>query len=106
MIIPLWAKILGPIAALAIIIGGLAAWGSHKYHSGYGDGVQATDQKWVAAGEQLKKDAAKSANKADDAAANRVENFVRDQAKEQEKIDEAQRKGGSPFDVLFGSDGR
>jgi len=100
--IPLWAKILGPIAALAIIVGALAAWGSHKYHSGYNDGETAADAKWEAAAKQLKADAAKSATKADDAAANRLENFVEQQTADQEAVNEAQRNGSSPLDALFG----
>lgn len=101
MLIPLWAKILGPIAALAIIIGGLAAWGSHKYHSGYDKGVQATDAKWEKAAAELKRDAAKSATKADDAAANRLENFVEQQTADQEAVNEAVKEGRSPLDALF-----
>lgn len=101
MMIPLWLKILGPIAALAIIVGGLMAWGSHKYHAGYDSGVQATDKKWEDAAAKLKADAAKSATKADDAAANRLAEQVNQMSADQEKVDEAERNGTSPLDALF-----
>lgn len=101
MIIPLWAKILGPIAALAIIIGGLMAWGSHKYHAGERAGVEATDKKWETAAAQLKADAAKSATKADDAAANRLAERVTQMTADQEAVNEAIRNDSSPLDALF-----
>lgn len=99
--IPLWAKIAGPIIALALIIGALLAWGNSKYHAGERAGIAATDKKWEAAAAQLKADAAKSATKADDAAANRLEVFVEQQEAEQAKIDEAVKEGRSPLDALF-----
>jgi len=102
-VIPFWLKIVGPIAALALLIGGVMAWGGHKYHSGYGDGVSAADAKWVAAGEQLKKDAAKSATKADDAAANRLADHVNEIAADQAAVNQAEKEGRSPLDVLFGN---
>ena len=77
----------------------LDAYGDRRYK----EGVQATDQKWVAAGEQLKKDAAKSATKADDRAAERLANEVANQTADKEEVDEALRNGSSPLDVLFGA---
>lgn len=102
MAIPFWLKIVGPLVLLAMVFGGLAAWGSHKYHSGYDDGTTATDKKWEDAAAQLKKDAAASATKADDAAAARLENYVAEQTADKEAIDEANRNGTSPLDAIFG----
>lgn len=101
MLIPFWLKIVGPLVAVAILLGSLVAWGSHKYHAGYDSGVQATDKKWEDAAKQLKVDAAKSATKADDAAASRLSEQVNQISADQEKVNEAQRNGSSPLDALF-----
>jgi hypothetical protein len=100
-VIPFWLKIVGPIVLLAVVFGSLAAWGGHKYHAGYDSGVTATDKKWEEAAAKLKRDAAKSATKADDAAANRLSEQVNQITADQEKVDEAQRNGTSPLDALF-----
>lgn len=92
------------IALAAVVTVGLLfylwldAYGDRRY----AEGVQATDQKWEEAGKQLKADAAKSATRADDAAANRMTNFVEDHKADEEAVNEAQRNGSSPLDILFG----
>lgn len=102
MIIPFWLKIVGPLVLLAVVIGGLVAWGNSKYRAGERAGVEATDAKWQAASDKLKADAAKSATKADDKAAERLSEHVEDITADQEKVNEAQREGSSPLDALFG----
>jgi hypothetical protein len=98
-VIPLWAK----FAAVAVVIGllwlSLHLYGARQYDRG----VSATDQKWETAAAQLKADAAKSATRADDAAANRLAEQVNQVAADQEKVNEAQRNGTSPLDALFGN---
>lgn len=100
--LPLWAKILGPIAALAILLGSFMAWSAHKYRVGYNAGVSATDKKWEDAAALLKKDAAQSATKADDAAVKRLEEHVAQANEDQAKVDAAVRNGSSPLDAIFG----
>lgn len=102
MIIPFWLKIAGPLVALALLIAAVAAWGHSKYKAGHEAGVTETDAKWQAASDKLKADAAKSATKADDAAANRLAERVEQVTADQEKLDEANRNGTSPLDALFG----
>lgn len=77
----------------------LHLYGQHRYN----EGVTATDAKWQAAVQQLQKDAAKSATKADDAAATRVATHIEKAAKEQEAVTKAEAEGKSPLDVLFGN---
>ena len=96
--IPFWLKIAGPIVALLVVIGGIWAYGNSRYNAGVSD----TDAKWEEASERLKKKAAETATKADDAAAKRLEEFVEQSKEDQEKVDEAIRNGTSPFDELFG----
>lgn len=100
--IPLWLRIVGPIVILLALGLAIAAYGSSKYSAGKRAGVEQTDAKWQAASEQLKKDAAKSATRADDAAAKRLEIYVEQQKADEEKLNEAQRTGSSPLDALFG----
>lgn len=101
MIIPFWLKIVGPVVLFALVIGGVMAWGSSKYRSGKADGIGQTDAKWQAASDKLKADAAKSATRADDAAAIRHTEHLADARADQERIDEANRNGTSPLDALF-----
>lgn len=103
MMIPLWAKILGPIAALAILVGGLMAWGSHKYHSGHKAGVEETDAAYKAASDKLKADAAASASRADDKAVERLEEYQAQAKDDQAAVDKAKEEGRSPLDALFGN---
>lgn len=57
---------------------------------------------WVAAGEKLKADAAKSATKADDAAAKRLAEHMEQSNADKQAVDEAVANGTSPLDALFG----
>ncbi len=88
------------LIALALIA---AAWWLRR--DAYNDGQRDTNAEWQAASERLKREAAASASRADDAAALRVEEHVEQVQAEKEKLDEAQRTGSSPLDVLFGSGG-
>lgn len=101
MIIPFWLKIVGPLVLLAVVIGGLVAWGNSKYRAGERAGIEATDAKWQAASDKLKADAAKSATKADDAAAKRLDEHVEQVAAEHEAVQKAVEEGRSPLDALF-----
>lgn len=87
-----------PLLVLALLYWALDSYGDRRYR----DGVETTDAKWEEAGRRLKAQAARSATKADDAAAVRLDRFEAQVAKEQEKLDEAERNGTSPLDVLFG----
>lgn len=71
----------------------------------YQDGVHATDAKWEAAQRKLERQAEEAAGRADSKAAERVEAQNDRVAREKEKIDEAERNGDSPLDVLFGPSG-
>lgn len=101
-VIPLWLKIVGPIVLLVAIVGGVKAWGHSKYTAGKQDGIEETDAKWKAASEKLKAEAAASATRADDAAAVRLDEYVKQSEEDQEKLDEAVKNGTSPLDALFG----
>lgn len=78
----------------------LALWwfGNSRYDAGVAD----TDAKWQEASRLLERQAQKSASKADDAAAARAAAHDEQVSQEKEKLDEAQRNGSSPLDVLFG----
>lgn len=102
MIIPYWLKIAGPIVILALLIVGVMAWGNSKYGAGEKAGIEATDAKWEAASAKLRKEAAASATRADDAAVIRLEKHVEQAKEDQEKVDAAVKEGSSPLDALFG----
>lgn len=76
----------------------LDAYGDSRYDAGEAD----TRAEYKAASERLKQEAAASASRADDAAALRLEGHMEQVQEEQERLDEAQRTGSSPLDVLFG----
>jgi hypothetical protein len=101
--VPKWAW--GLLGAVVIILA-VMVWGNSRERSGYKQGEAATDAKWEAASAKLREEAAKSATKADDAAAKRLEEHVEQANEDQEKVDEAIREGRSPLDALFGADGR
>jgi type II secretory pathway component PulM len=91
-----WFGLGGALLLLGAYIA-LDRYGDRRYQ----EGVTATDAKWQKAFDELKAAAAKSASKADDAAAVRVEAFTEQAAKDQEKVNEAVRTGSSPLDALF-----
>ena len=74
------------------------AFGDRRYDAG----VTATDARWQEASNRLQAEAANSATRADDAAANRLQQFENQVQDERREIDNAQRNGTSPLDVLFG----
>jgi hypothetical protein len=98
-----FAKGLATVLTVLLLLGGiwlaLHFYGKHRYD----EGVSATDAKWEAAATQLKQDAANSAGKADDNAAERLDNYVQQHASDQEAVNEAERNGTSPLDALFGN---
>lgn len=98
----LYAMIGGAVGAVLIVVGiwlAITSYGDRRYRAG----VDATDRKWEEASQRLKDEAARSATKADDRAAQRLDEFEEQVQEEQEAIDEAIENGSSPFDVLFGS---
>jgi hypothetical protein len=68
----------------------------------YTEGVSATDAKWEEASQRMRDEAANSATRADDAAANRLATHLNQVAEERNQIDAAAQNGSSPLDVLFG----
>lgn len=102
-IFPTWLKIVGPLVLLAVVFGGLKAWGNSKYRAGEKAGIEETDAKWQAASDKLKADAAASATRADDAAAVRLEEHVAQAEEDQAAVDKAVEEGRSPLDALFGN---
>lgn len=92
-----WYAIGGVLLALAIYLA-VNAFGNSRYD----EGVAATDAKWEEASARLKAQAEQSATRADDAAAVRLEEFETQVEDERKALDEAQRTGSSPLDVLFG----
>jgi hypothetical protein len=95
------AKIAGPAIIVLLAVVAVLAWGRHKYNQGVGD----TDAKWELASEKLKVQAQQSATAADKPSVQRQVQFAEKVAVEKEKLDEAERKGSSPLDVLFGPAG-
>lgn len=87
-----------PLLALALLWWALDSYGDRRADEREAE-VHAT---YKAASDRLKAQAAKSIAKADDAAAARVEQQQQQVQEELEALDEAQRNGSSPFDVLFG----
>jgi hypothetical protein len=91
-------EIVGVLIILGLCYWALTAYGHRKYQ----EGVKANQEQVDKALAQLKADAAKSATKADDAAANRAAVEVENQKADQEALDDAERNGTSPLDALFG----
>jgi hypothetical protein len=102
MAIPFWLKIVGPAVLFALLVGGVLAWGHGKYNAGHKAGVEQTDAKWEAASQKLKAEAAKSATRADDLAAKRLEVIVAQENADRKAVEDAQAKGTSPLDAMFG----
>lgn len=100
--IPIWLKIVGPLVALALLIGGVLAYGHSKYNAGHKAGVEEVDAQWAAATKKLQQQAAKSATRADDAAAKRAEEFKAQADSDRKAVEDAEANGSSPLDALFG----
>jgi hypothetical protein len=94
--------------ALAIGVAILLFWialdqyGDRRYAQGEAD----TDAKWEQASDKLIEKAQATGKQADKAAAARTADHAARVAEEKEKLDEANATGGSPIDVLFGTDSR
>ncbi len=102
-----WAK---PLAGLIVwgLILAVLAFLLYRAVDSYGDGRarEARDAEraaWVAAGEQLKEDAKKSATQADDAAVKRLAEHMEQSDADRKAIDQAVRDDTSPLDALFGN---
>lgn len=95
------AKIAAGIGFVLLLVVGLILFG----HARYDAGVEATDAKWYAASDKLQAQAAKSATAAGTASAARQIEYQAKLENEKERLDEAEREGSSPFDVLFGAGG-
>lgn len=102
MIIPFWFKIVGPLMAIGLLVAGVLAWGHSKYRAGHKDGVAEVDAEWRAANEKLKAQAANSATKADDRAAERLDEQRQQAAEDRKAVEDATANGSSPLDALFG----
>lgn len=100
------AKIVGErfagLAAYAFVIAALVGAVLWLRADAYSDGVEATDTKWVEAGEKLKQQAAQAQGAATAASMSRTAIEVDRVREEKEKLDAAQAQGSSPLDVLFG----
>ena len=96
------AKIIGYIVIPALIIlivwWAIEAYGARRYRAGVAD----TDAKWHEASRRLQEQAKQSAARADDAAADRLQQFENQVAEERRELHEAAASGSSPLDVLFG----
>lgn len=102
MIIPFWLKIVGPIVLLLILF---AAWKLDRraqYNKGHDAGYAEADAVWEAASAKLKAKAAESATKADDAAADRLKEYVEQANEDAAAVEKAKEEGKSPLDALFG----
>lgn len=86
------------IATVAIALV-LALWWVRA--DAYGDGERAADARYTKASLELERKAQRSATKADDAAARRTAEHFQIVEREKERLDEADRTGSSPLDVLF-----
>jgi hypothetical protein len=101
--LPRWAWFaIGGVLLLVAFYLALNAYGNSRYKAGKAD----ADAAWIAASDKLIQKAQSAGTKADKAAAARQADFAAKQEDEKERIDAAQAKGSSPFDVLFNADGR
>lgn len=101
-----WAKPLaGTIVwGLGLLIVGFLLW---RMIDNYGDkrfdaGVQLERSKWEAAEAKMLEEAAASATKADDRAAERLVQHKEQIDEDRQAVDQAVRDGTSPLDALFG----
>jgi len=97
------ATVVSYIIVIGVILG-LFYWALTSYgHRKYQEGAAANQAQVDKALKQLKDDAHASATKADDKAAERAAAAVEQQKADKEALDEAERNGTSPLDVLFGA---
>lgn len=92
------------VIGIGILLIAFAAW---RMVDSYGDrrerdGVEKTDAKWIEASNKLKEAAAQSATKADDKAAERLDEFKAQADADAAAVEQAKAEGKSPLDALFG----
>jgi hypothetical protein len=97
----LWARLIAYVGIPLLVLGLVWLWLNAYGDRRYDEGIAAERSAWVEASEKLKQQAAASATKADDAAAERLAEHAVEAAVEQEKVNEAIAAGSSPIDVLF-----
>lgn len=102
MIIPFWLKIVGPLVLLAMVVGSVFAWGNSKYRAGKREGIEQTDAKWEEAGRRLQAEAAKSATRADDRAAERLKQHEQQVEDDRKAVEDATANNSSAIDAIFG----
>ena len=90
-----------PLLTLVAIWWAITVYGNSRYDAGVTD----TDASWQEASNVLIDQAAAASNAADASAEDRATDYAANLTAEKEKIDEAQREGSSPLDVLFGGNG-
>jgi hypothetical protein len=99
---PLVSKLIAyvgvPLLVILFLWWRIDAYGDRRFDAG----ANQADARWQEASNRLQAEAANSATRADDAAANRLEQFQNQVADERQALDEANRTGTSPLDVLFG----
>lgn len=93
----LWIKWLIIFLVLAGLVIGFFWYGHIQYRAG----EDATDLKWQKASIEAQAKAAQAATEASDSSYKRVVEYNDTVAVEKEKLDEAEKQGKSPFDVLF-----
>lgn len=103
--IPFWLKIVGPLVLAAILFGGIAGWSHHQYSKGKKAGIEQVDKEWADATKKLEAQAAQSATRADDAFAKRAEEQKVQADSDRKAVEDAEAKGTSPLDSLFGGGG-
>lgn len=96
-------KKFAPVAAYGLVIlllvGALLWLRADAYH----DGEHAEEARWQEAAAKLEHLQQKAATGADQKAAQRLDQHLDQLEHEKEKLDEAQRNGDDPLDVLFPS---
>lgn len=92
---------IGVLVAVVFVL--LIVWMIKDYgDSREQEGIDQERAAWVKAGEELKADAAKSATKADDRAAERLLEHKEQIDEDRKAFDAAVENGTSPLDSLFG----
>lgn len=94
---------IGIVVLAVLLLVGFIWWRIDAYgDSRYDAGVADTDAKWQQASQKLKDEAAKSATRADDRAAKRLDEFVEQAEDDRKAVEDANANGTSPLDALFG----
>lgn len=97
-----WVKYGAIVLGVALVIGFLwwriDAYGDRRFDAG----VATERGKWEEAEKKLRTEAAKSATRADDRAADRLAEHKEQIDEDRKAVDQAVRDGTSPLDALFG----